>query len=361
MLVYIRAAMALFVAAIAAAPSATAQRGGDGGATPSKMKWVLHSSTVAQTLTEVEEQPSSLLTTYYQVEGTWDMLPNLGLHFEVEGGRVIGDEQTRSLGASLGSAYKLNDMQEGTELNNSTFYLIGQIPSANLRWKLGKVGQEEFFDDNRAARSKRRKFLALPFTRNPAVPFAGKGLGGALMWTPSEHTALTLSASDANAKGTKSGFTTWQGEWFTGAEVTVRPYMRPEKAAVRMLAWRTERSGVEDSGWGVSADHEIGPHLVAFVRVGAGSQHFARVRRFTGGGIAWEAPWGRSQDFFGIGVSRGEPLVEGWRTEILAEAIYRWQVTAHLALSPDVQFIHHPAKSNAEDAFAFGLRIALSN
>lgn len=351
--------MAVLLAIAFAATSAAGAS--EPGADDVRVQWILHSSTVAQTLTDSRSDPASLLTTYYQIEGNWAVSSRWTLHGEAEGGQVVDDDEDLSLAASLGSAYKLNDMQEGTAFQVATFYFSGSTPSANVKWKFGKVGQDEFFDDNRVARSKRRKFLALPFTKNPGVPFAGKGLGGALTWSPDPHVAFTVSASDANARGTLSGFSTWRGEWFNGMELTLRPYESVQTAAIRLLAWRTERGGVEDNGAAISADHEITPNVVAFIRLAEGSRHFARVGRFAGGGLAWEAPFNRKQDFLGIGISRGDPILAGRRTEYLSELVYRWQATTHLAVSPDIQYIRHPAASNVNHAFAFAIRLALSN
>ena len=98
--------------------------------------------------------------------------------------------------------------------------------------------------------------------------------------------------------------------------------------------------------------------MVAFARLGGGSTHFARVRGLVAGGVAWEGIAEREKDFLGIGLSRGVSLASR-REELLAEAVYRWQLTPTLSISPDVQWIHHPARSHAAGAWLFGLRCAI--
>ena len=298
------------------------------------------------------------MTTYYQAEGSWWFTPWLGFEFEVEGGQIIGNNHAENLSASIGSAYKLNELLEEPELNVPNLFLAGRADGGVWRWRLGKLGLQSVFDDNRVARQKRTTFLSQPFARNPAVPFPAKGLGGSLRWTPVPRAALALGVSDGNAVSTKSGLTTLRGQWFTGAELTLRPARAPADAAMRVLTWRTTRRAGSDGGWAVSTDAAIAPGVVAFARLGNGSTRFARVHGLVAGGLAWEGIPGRKNDFLGVALSRGMSVVSG-REEILAEAVYRWQVNRWLAFSPDVQWIRHPARSRAEGAWLFGLRCAI--
>lgn len=315
------------------------------------------SGTVAQALSSAPTGPTDLVTTYYQFEGAWPLTTWLGVEAEVEGGQVVGNNHDASLSTSLGSVYRLNDLQEDPELFVPNLFLSGAARRGTVRWRLGKVGLEGSYDENRVARAKRTKFLSFPFTRNTSVAFPSKCLGGSLRWSPGPRTALTVGGGDANARGTKTGLTTLRGEWFTAAELTLRPLAVPSLAAVRPLLWQTRRRGVSDAGWGVSADAEVAPGVVAFARLGNGSDRFARVRGLVAGGVAWERPFGRATDFAGLAFSRATAVATR-RVESVAEAVYRWQVNPWLAVSPDVQWIHHPARSRAAGAWLFGLRLA---
>ena len=131
--------------------------------------FTLFSGTVAHTISRVAAGPSTLVTTYYQIEGAWPFTPRLALEFEVEGGQVIGNNHAESLSLSLGSAYRLNDLQEYPELFVPNLFLSGRAAGGTVHWKAGRLGLQSSFDDNRVARAKRTKFLSLPFTRNAAV------------------------------------------------------------------------------------------------------------------------------------------------------------------------------------------------
>jgi hypothetical protein len=55
-----------------------------------KTWWLrLHSSTVAQSLTDAAEEPRSLVTTYYQAEWGWQPSSWFGFQTELEGGHVV--------------------------------------------------------------------------------------------------------------------------------------------------------------------------------------------------------------------------------------------------------------------------------
>lgn len=315
----------------------------------------LTSTSVAQGLSRVVEPQRALVTTYYSAKAVWQPAAWWMLRGELEGGQVLGHNRSEVLSDNAGSQWSLNQMQEDPTLLVALLHFAGTNSDGRLGWQLGKISPKNTFDDNRAARSKRTKFLAEPFVRNAAVAFAGKGLGGALRWDIAPRWQLGLSLSDANASSSKAGFSTWRGEWFRAAEVTWRP---DADGAVRVLAWGTEKQGVGDGGWGLSADRRIAPHCLLFVRAGGGSRHFAHSRRLVAGGVAWEQPFGREKDYLGLGVASGRALA-GDRTEWRGELFYRWQVNGVLALSPDVQFISHPAHSNLRSAWAWGLRCTL--
>jgi len=318
-------------------------------------RFELTSTSVAQAVSRVAEPQSALATTYYSAKAVWQTAAWWMLRGEVEGGQVIGHHREEQLAANVGSQWSLNEMQEDPAFFVPVLHFAGTSADGRLGWQVGKISPKNTFDDNRAARSKRTKFLAEPFVRNAAVPFAGKGLGGALRWEFSRGWQVGLSLSDANAVGSKAGFTTWRGEWFRAAELTWRPDAR---GAVRVLAWGTEKRGAHDDGWGVSADREVAPHWIVFARAGGGSRHFAHSQRFGAAGVAWEGPFGRGKDYLGLGVAGGRAIGDD-RTEWRGELFYRWQVNRVLALTPDLQFIGRPARSAVSSAWAFGLRCTL--
>ncbi len=113
--------------------------------------FTLFSGTVAHTLSRVAAGPQTLVTTYYQIEGAWRFTPRLALEFEAEGGQVIGNNHAESLSLGLGSAYRLNDLQENPKLFVPNLFLSGRAAGGTVRWKAGRLGLQSSFDDNRVA------------------------------------------------------------------------------------------------------------------------------------------------------------------------------------------------------------------
>ncbi|MCX6934140.1 MAG: hypothetical protein NTZ29_15895 [Verrucomicrobia bacterium] len=146
--------------------------GGQSGPT-SAGKLSFYSGTFAQSLTHAERGPRNLITTYYQVEGAWPVARRVDVEFEVEGGQIVGNNHAENLSSSLCAAFRLNDLQEEPELFVPNLFLSGKRADGTFRWRLGRLGLQASFDDNRVARNKRTKFLALklaaPLTRGQNV------------------------------------------------------------------------------------------------------------------------------------------------------------------------------------------------
>jgi hypothetical protein len=316
-------------------------------------RFELNSTTVAQFPGRARATSDGALTTYYKAEAVWPVAGRVDCHYEIEGG--LADEPGWE--ADLGSQWSLNELKEESRLFVARLQIQGASADGRWHWELGKISPKGAFDDNRAARAKLTKFIAEPLVRNSAVAFAGKGLGGVLKRELSPDLHLALCLSDANARSTTAGFSSWRGEWFRGAEVTLRP--RPG-ATVRVLAWGTERGGVHDGGWGLSSDWEVAPDWVVFARAGGGAEHFTHSRSLVSGGLAWENPFGRRGDFLALGLAHGRAQSAGERIELLGELVYRWQVNHWLAVSPDFQHVRQMGGAHPGGAWVVGLRCAIT-
>lgn len=299
-----------------------------------------------------------LLTTYHNLKSGRALGPLWSWQAEVEGGLTADEDGGAGFEDFMQSQWSTNELHEGDALFVAVCFLAGRSPDGTLEWQLGKISPKNAMDQNRAARAKISKFIAEPFVKTPAVSFGRKGLGASARWTPDRRWQLAVCASDANAKSTQAGFSTLRGEWYRAAELTVRFFSG--RAALRTLAWGTERRGVHDNGWGVSADWELAPDWVAFARLGDGSKHFATTHDFQSAGLAWEAPFGRRRDHSGVAVARGSRVATNAPSEWRAEFVYRLQLSAHLAVSPDVQYLASAGRGSTPGAWTFGVRCAFS-
>jgi len=125
-------------------------------------------------------------------------------------------------------------------------------------------------------------------------------------------------------------------------------------------------------GFTSSDDLELAENLGGFARLSWNdgqneSWAFAEIDQSAAAGLDWKpASWGRPQDAWGVaevvnGLSgahrrylsaggRGFMLGDGalhYGPEMLTESYYRWQALAHLAVSPDAQFVINPAYNRA--------------
>jgi porin len=134
------------------------------------------------------------------------------------------------------------------------------------------------------------------------------------------------------------------------------------KGQYRITPWHNRLDGEQGWGVGLSFDQELGlPWLVGFFRFGAGDEDVTAIRTFVSGGVGVEGPFGRSGDFFAIGVAWSRPSPgEGVRDETILEMIYRVRLTPTLELSPDLQLVFDPAQNPGDDLIVVpGVRLAL--
>ena len=65
-------------------------------------------------------------------------------------------------------------------------------------------------------------------------------------------------------------------------------------------------------------------------------------------------PFGQDHELVGLAVSRGEHSDRSSRDQYVLEAFYRFHVTPHTHLTPDLQVIFEPAENHEEDRIAIG-------
>lgn len=125
-------------------------------------------------------------------------------------------------------------------------------------------------------------------------------------------------------------------------------------------------------GWGFSFDQQLTQDVTAFARWGLQSDDVYEVKR------AWSlgfqligALWGRETDSLGLAFGRAETSgayrdilrAEGFGTmpgESRLEAYYRCQLSEHLALSPDFQWVDGlKGSSRADRVTILGMRAQL--
>ncbi|MDE0817237.1 MAG: carbohydrate porin [Pirellulaceae bacterium] len=168
---------------------------------------------------------------------------------------------------------------------------------------------------------------------------------------------LTVAEMDARISESSR---LWSGYWRYSSE-----FERPFSSG------RTKGN----DGWyvGVESRIEIGTLAVAgFVRYGQANEQLNAVEGYLGTGIVIDAPIvSRPKDQLGLAVASarlGEPyrnhlnllVNNAQRREISWELTYRAQISKHLVIQPNIQFIQSPSVSSAiDDALVVGLRFEI--
>ena len=124
--------------------------------------------------------------------------------------------------------------------------------------------------------------------------------------------------------------------------------------------WHSDTREVADtpSGRGIALtlQQEFGPDgkIVPFFRYSYGDGGATPVRQAIATGLGFEEPFGQNNDLIGLGFSWGQPADTLLRDQYVLEAFYRFQVTPHTNLTPDLQVIFDPSENPAEETIVVG-------
>jgi carbohydrate-selective porin OprB len=286
----------------------------------------------------------------------WDMNGTLGLNY---------DQGLESLSSNAGIISDANaNVYPRTSAMDELFW---KQVSPGGSWVLlaGRIDQSFHFDTNRVANNSMQQQLSFSLMNNLAVPWPlYGGLGGVVRWNAREEVSLMLGVGDSSSD---EPWAFWKSvddsSWYELLEFDFKlgvPALG--KGQYRITPWHNHLDGEDDWGVGLSFDQELGlPWLVGFFRFGAGDEDVTAIRTFVSGGVGVEGLFGRSGDFFAIGVAWSRPSPgEGVRDETILEMIYRVRLTPTLELSPDLQLVFDPSQNPGDDLVVVpGVRLAL--
>lgn len=102
-----------------------------------------------------------------------------------------------------------------------------------------------------------------------------------------------------------------------------------------------------------------------FVQLGHSDDKIAEIDNHVGAGLVWYGTFSRADDVMGIGITHVTTSdylhADLQSSETAIESYHRFQLTEHIALKPDVQYIINPAADRlADDAFVITLRTEIS-
>jgi porin len=258
-----------------------------------------------------------------------------------------------------------------------------------LRFRLGFLEQQTYFDRNAYANSEDRQFLSAFLDNNGVVPLPN-GIGAIALLAPLPWLEIALGAADADNTPRTAGFATA----FDGID-SVTGYLELRLAsplerhglpgAVRFGAFLDGRaltdfrSGRVDRGHAgayLSFDQlafREGPEgpqgLGLFARGGRADPDVNRIAWFWSLGLQYQGALpSRNGDILGLGVFQAigsdvyrEAIDPRFDRETGIELYYRIEAFSWLAVTPDFQYIVDPgATGTADDAIVATLRLRVS-
>lgn len=272
--------------------------------------------------------------------------------------------------------------------------LAGSVPAKRLTFYLGRYAVTDFFETNAYSDDPRTQFLnwALMYDGAYDYPADTKGYTDGLtiaLTYPSFTLSYGILAEPLYANGQKldphfdkayGQILEWDQKYaWAGHAGNVRSFVYWNQADMGSYAEAISdpsadlnvtltRAYRSKYGAGLSWDQEIAPNVGAFLRASGDDGRtetwaFTEVDRSAAGGLSFGgAAWGRSDDVLGLaGIVNGlsalhrEYLAAGglgfiigdgrlaYGPEEILETYYSWKVCRWLWLSPDYQYVEHPA------------------
>lgn len=263
-----------------------------------------------------------------------------------------------------------------------------------LTLNFGKMDPFGFFDQNNVGGDETTQFLASAFVHNALLdnPLAANVGADGYGFSPGVRIGYTNASQKPESYGLSLGvfasgdgadfsgpftkpFVIAQAEtsqrFFGGLEGNYRAYLWSNGQAPTFIADQTENHW----GWGISADQRVGDGFSLFGRAGmAYGDNLPFDVTASLGGEFNGSYWSRGSDAIGLayaanrvasdfhdqsaGLSDYGYTADGWEQTL--ELYYRFQVHPQFELTPDLQYIRHPAGNTGENATVYGLRTNLS-
>jgi carbohydrate-selective porin OprB len=272
-----------------------------------------------------------------------------------------------------------------------------------LSFSFGKMDPFLFFDQNSIADDETTRFLNTAFVHNPLLDAGGDVGVDAFGFTPGLRLAyhnetgkpLTWGASlGVFGAGSGAAFSDSFDKPFVIAQLeTAQKFFGGLDGNYRLYVWRNNQatpyaneadaSTEEHAGWGVSADQRVGDAVTLFGRYGQQTRGEVRFDRALTLGVELGGNyWDRGADALGLALAVLRTSAEfrddaptldadgdgnadfGYAadgSEQIAEVYYRLRLNPQFELSPDIQYVRHPAgDEEAKDVRLIGLRAQIT-
>src|SRR5512139_3804572 len=333
---------------------------------------------------------------------------HLFAHFRIGQGEGLSLASPGFSSTPNSTVFALGDGDDATVILAQAWYQLdvplsrSTVASRHLEFNFGKIDPFVFFDQNTIADDESTRFLNNAFVHNPLLDSGGEVGVDANGFTPGARLAYHVDGTAGEwwraslgvfGAGEGASFHDSFNQPFVIAQLEAgQPHFKGLTGNYRVHAWTNGRatpysdaaasSSERHSGWGLSADQQVTETATLFARYGHAVHGRVRFDRVVTVGLELSgAAWARESDRLGFagGWLRASKRFEldaptldadgldgpdfGYAAsgaEQLAEIYYAWHANAHLALTPDLQWIFRPGADGAsEHATIVGLRATL--
>ncbi len=253
-------------------------------------------------------------------------------------------------------------------------YYSHEFLEGRLMFAIGKTEPLAFIDGNAFANDEATQFVGKPFVNNPVLDSEDEYAPiVAASYSPVENwkiTALGVSTSRSNgpAREWKSVYDNIFDEPLVAGQLTYSPKIGELQGNYGVYAWNAlhdhrriaERGGEDGWGVGLTADQQVTDRIGLFARLSHSNEDVYEVDWFwsLGANVKGLFP-SRADDELGLAVAglKANEDLEADGTEIHLESYYRFFLSEHFAVSPDLQYVFNPRGDTGNDGvFAWMLR-----
>ena len=250
------------------------------------------------------------------------------------------------------------------------------LNDGKMKFVVGQIDNTDFMDVYGLI-NPQTAFMNLSFSTNPTIGIPDQGFGGGFGATIGENFYVVAGLMDAAGDPKHAGRSVDQffndNEYFKHIEIgyTTSPD-RIYFDNIHLVYWesdeQTNTTGEsKGSGWTLSASHFIDNKYMPFIRIGdsdGGGGALLETMVSAGLGVYnWD-----TKELFGVGLSYGEGSedpVGGFGSNLdpqyTGEIFYRFQLSQHFAITPDLQVIVDPVLNPNDDVvWTPGIRARLT-
>jgi porin len=311
-----------------------------------------------------------------RIYGSWDLFGNDTSHpgalvYKLEHRHRYGDIPASGLASNLGYVGLFEPPFSNQLWRLTNLYWRQRLFDGRVMALAGWVDSTDYVDAFALA-SPWLHFMNFAFsTGTTTIPVPNEGLGAAAGGLLTDNLYMIAGLTDLNADphDPSDGFETFfeDHEYFSHLEFGwTTSQQRIVLDNVHLTLWHADErddAGVND-GWGavVSLSRYVGDYWMPFLRAGYAKDGGSLTEASVSIGVGYETVPGR--DLLGVAANWGDPNADtfgsGLDDQYALEIFYRFALTPHLTITPDVQLLIDPAMNPEDDVlWVFGLRARL--